>query len=135
MSPDKGPERVPEEWLRSARSDLALASIALPDEVMLEALSFHAQQAAEKALKAVLVKVGVAFPFTHDLAVLVGLVSETVEGWDAALDEVATLTDYAVLTRYLGAEEPVTEDELAAAIVLAERVVAWAERTMKRHAG
>jgi HEPN domain-containing protein len=45
----------PEEWLRYAQSDLKLASITLPSGVLLEALCFHAQQAAEKAIKAVLI--------------------------------------------------------------------------------
>jgi HEPN domain-containing protein len=42
------------EWINRARSDLALAR-AKPEGVYLEDLCFHAQQAAEKAIKALLI--------------------------------------------------------------------------------
>jgi HEPN domain-containing protein len=35
--------------------------------------AYHCQQAAEKLVKAALVKAGLAFPKTHDIAALVGL--------------------------------------------------------------
>ena len=45
-----------DDWLRHAESDLSLAQIKRNgDEILIETLCFHAQQAAEKALKAVLV--------------------------------------------------------------------------------
>ena len=53
----------PRAWLRYARSDLALARSEAP-EIYLEHLCFHAQQAVEKALKAVLIERGVRFPYT-----------------------------------------------------------------------
>jgi len=43
----------PSDWLRRARSDLALAKAPLPSGALYEDLCFHAQQAAEKAIKAV----------------------------------------------------------------------------------
>ena len=50
------PPDSPGAWLERARSDLALARIALtaPD-VLLEDACYHTQQCAEKALKALLV--------------------------------------------------------------------------------
>lgn len=57
MNP-KGKGRVPglpNEWLSHAKSDLRLAYLAAGDEfVRREQVCFHAQQAAEKAIKAVL---------------------------------------------------------------------------------
>ena len=44
----------PGEWLRYARSEYRLAAIRRPRGVMLDVLCYHAQQAAEKAIKAVL---------------------------------------------------------------------------------
>ena len=41
------------DWLARAKSDLAIAKAPLPEGVNYEDLCFHAQQAAEKALKAV----------------------------------------------------------------------------------
>ncbi len=42
-----------EDWLARAEGDLALARVPLPEGAFYEDLCFHAQQAAEKALKAV----------------------------------------------------------------------------------
>ena len=42
---------------------------------MLEDLCFDAQQAAEKAIKAILIYRGIAFPYVHDLGTLLGLVA------------------------------------------------------------
>ena len=47
-----------DEWFQRACGDLALASAHVPDGVFYEDLCFHAQQAAEKALKAVFVYYG-----------------------------------------------------------------------------
>ena len=52
MSPDPPEAGTPRDWLRHARSDLSLARIPLPENVLLETLCFHAQQAAEKSIKA-----------------------------------------------------------------------------------
>jgi hypothetical protein len=56
------------ERLRLAARDLRMADLALADTVPLigEAL-FHAQQAAEKALKGYLVWHGIRYPLTHDI--------------------------------------------------------------------
>jgi HEPN domain-containing protein len=45
--------------------------------------------------------------------------------------EAAILTDYAVLTRYPGDLEPVTEEEYLEAIRIAETMVQWAENIIK----
>lgn len=42
-----------EDWLARAKGDLAIAEAPLPEGAFYEDLCFHAQQAAEKALKAV----------------------------------------------------------------------------------
>jgi hypothetical protein len=62
MSPNLPEPGSPADWLRYARSDLALARIERPAEVFLEMLCFHAQQAVEKSLKAVLLWKGGPFP-------------------------------------------------------------------------
>ncbi|MCH8838155.1 MAG: HEPN domain-containing protein [Candidatus Marinimicrobia bacterium] len=54
-------------------SDLNLARLSQPDGVLLEDLCFHAQQAAEKALKAVLVANSVAVPNIHSIRRLIDL--------------------------------------------------------------
>ena len=51
----------PREWLNRARSNLALAK-SNAVEVLLEDFCFEAQQAAEKAIKAVFIRRAVSFP-------------------------------------------------------------------------
>jgi HEPN domain-containing protein len=49
------------DWLRHAKSDLAVATQTKNADILLETLCFHAQQAAEKSLKAVLLHNAVKF--------------------------------------------------------------------------
>ena len=63
--PKRYPPDDPREWLNRARSNLARAK-AKRKGVYLEDLCFDAQQAAEKAIKALLIKFDVNFPYVHD---------------------------------------------------------------------
>lgn len=126
MPPSSDRADTPLRWLQNARADLALARIPLPRGVTYEQLCFHAQQAAEKALKAVLLKCGIDFPFTHNMQALLDLLPKQLT-LPLALMEVVDLTPYAVATRYPGEAEPVTESEYHEAIHIAESVLAWAE--------
>jgi len=119
----------PGEWLRHARSNLSRcrADRRLP-EVLFEDLCFDAQQAAEKAVKAVLVLRGQRFPKTHDLAELLGLVATTGVEVPPEVLEAKRLTPYAVAGRYPGVSEDATEPEYREALDTAAKTVAWAER-------
>jgi HEPN domain-containing protein len=116
----------PEDWIRRARSDLALARTPPEVGVLLEDLCFHAQQAAEKALKAVLIARSVPVPRTHGITRLLELMPDP-DALPQAVREAAVLTDYAVVTRYPGAYEPVEDEEYREAVVLAVAAVSWAE--------
>jgi HEPN domain-containing protein len=108
MAPERFAADDPREWLNRARSSLALAKTHLP-EAYLEDLCFEAQQAAEKAIKALLIKQGVAFPYVHDLARLLTVLEEAGETIPDTIRDAEELTRYAVVTRYPGLAEPVTE--------------------------
>ena len=116
----------PGEWLNRARSNLLRARRRTSD-VYLEDFCFDAQQAAEKAIKAVMLKRRVEFPYSHDLARLLALLEAAGEDVPDAVIQAADLTDYATVTRYPGMAEPVTEQEYANAVSIAEAVVQWAE--------
>ena len=73
--PDRFPPDDPREWLNRAKSNLALAKNRIPD-AYLEDLCFEAQQGAEKAIKAVLIRREIEFPYVHDLAQLLSLIDE-----------------------------------------------------------
>ncbi len=114
------------DWLRYAESDLDIARITQSSRILLEGLCFHAQQAAEKALKAVLIAYSIPFPRTHNITALIDLLPQDI-ALPSEVEAAASLTDYAVLMRYPGNLEPVTEEEYREAVRLAEVVVHWAE--------
>ena len=116
-----------EDWLRYAKSDLELARIEKPEGVLLENLCFHAQQAAEKTLKAVLIFFEIDFPRTHNIRTLLDLLPEGVDV-PQEVEESAILTDYAVESRYPRKSEPVDDEEYRQVLGLAEAVVSWGEK-------
>ena len=121
----------PADWLYRASSDLLLARGPVREGIALEDLCFHAQQAADKSIKAVLVADSILFPNTHNLDVLLGLLPS---GVSVPPDDayISRLTEYAVAARYPGMDEPVTDDEYHEAVRLAESVVKWAEDILKQ---
>lgn len=128
MPPQRFPPDDPREWINRAKSNLARAREGLRiSGVYLEDLCFDAQQAAEKALKALLICRGVRFPYVHDLAELLGLVEQAGQKVPKTVREAARLTRYAVVTRYPGLVEPVTWQEHKDAVTIAEAVVRWAQ--------
>jgi HEPN domain-containing protein len=119
---------TPEDWLRHAKSDLAVAqSIENNSDVLPNQTAFHAQQAAEKAIKGAMIQEGIAFPLTHDLKDLVKRWTSSGRAWPAALIDVKTLTPYAVESRYPGYIHQISRAEVRAAIEVAEQVIAWAD--------
>lgn len=120
-----GELNVASDWLRHAESDLALAKVSIEGPILFESLCFHAQQAAEKAIKAVLVRQGIVPPRSHNLGSLVDLLPEECILPDY-LAEATLLTDYAVASRYPGVYESVDEAEYLTAVELAEAVLSWA---------
>jgi len=130
MRPDPDRADAPERWLANARADLALARVQLPPGGVYEHLCFHAQQAAEKSLKAVLLARGVEFPFTHNLGALLDLLPPELRV-PQTVAEAVDLNLYAVATRYPGESEPATEDDHREAIRIAEAVLQWAESAIR----
>lgn len=130
--PQRFPPDDPREWLNRARSDLALAR-QVGDKIYLEDLCFHAQQAAEKAIKALLIRHKVEFPYIHNLARLLELVEEVGVSVPSEVKRAARLTRYAVLTRYPGLGGAPTNTDYQDAIRIAHAVLDWA--TQQVHDG
>lgn len=70
---------------------------------------FHAQQCAEKYMKALLVHKGKSFPMTHDLTFLNSLLDQAGVFMGVPDDMLDTLSAYAVATRYPGASPSLEE--------------------------
>jgi HEPN domain-containing protein len=95
--------------------------------VLHEDLCFDAQQAAEKAIKAVLVNRSVEFPKTHSIVDLLSLAYQSGQNIPDQIRQAGVLTRYAVETRYPGLAEPPSKEDYQRAVTLAEQVVRWAE--------
>lgn len=110
-------------WVRYADEDLALArhSMKMRRDRPFRLIAFHAQQCAEKYLKAVLVFHRRDFQYTHNIGYLLEACGPHV-GWGEALSEAEELTPFAVSVRYPGEDEEVTGEEASRAIELAELV-------------
>lgn len=115
-------------WLSKARTDLALATVVLEKGPDMDpwACCFHAQQAAEKALKAVLVARGTEPPYTHDLGALAAVMPDDLL-LDVGDNDLGDLTTYATGPRYVFDAGTETEDptwaEAERAVVVAGRIV------------
>jgi len=86
------------------------------------AVAFHAQQAAEKFLKAFLVRWQIEFPKTHDLQQILSLVAKQDRDLAGSLRDVVTLTPYGVQVRYPGQFPDVTPRDAREALELARQV-------------
>jgi HEPN domain-containing protein len=90
-----------ERLLRRADDDLAAVEAMTPLESVADTIvAFHAQQAVEKSLKAVLAAHEVEFPFIHDLDGLAQLCASADVSLPGELDGVDRLTPYAAGFRY-----------------------------------
>lgn len=91
-------------WMEKAEEDFRSAQILEAAEPpALSAACFHCQQAAEKYLKAVLVKENVEPPRTHDLSALLDLTPLSEE---SVYDAAEFLNPFAVSIRYPSSDGP-----------------------------
>jgi HEPN domain-containing protein len=135
MPADERVLEVVQGWVRKAENDLANASLVVRAgrEGPMDTVAFHAQQCAEKYLKALLSLRGVAFPKIHDVEELFAL-AEMGDRVVISVEDLRLLTDYATLTRYPGDYEPVTVTEARRAVTLARRVRAAVRKELPREA-
>ena len=111
-------------WFEKAKNDLITAqqTLALLDGPT-DTPCFHAQQAVEKSLKALLTAEGVAFPRTHDLMPLLELARAVLPDLERFRNAFAELTDYAVEVRYPGDFIDPSREDAQAALETARQVV------------
>jgi HEPN domain-containing protein len=133
MNP-KGVRKVPGspgEWIDRAKSDIRLAHLAANDvQVRREQACFHAQQAAEKAIKAVLRSRQIEFPLTHDIEELLELAEKGGLTLPQSVREAGSLTPHAVESRYPGYWMEITASDVDEALRVAEQVMEWAKRML-----
>jgi len=120
------PAGSPHSWLAHAKSDLRITQICRSDSgVLPNQTVFHAQQAAEKAIKAVLLEHKIRFPRTHDFGELIVLIQQHAVMWPFAPDEVEALSPFA--GRGIQTDtDPLSENEVTEAISLAKTSLIFA---------
>jgi HEPN domain-containing protein len=124
-----------EQLLQKARDDQhVLDRLADDPDAAVWTIGFHAQQAVEKALKAVLSASGMEYPRTHNLTLLLGLLKAT-QPPDAG--ELHRLTPYGVLLRY---DTPTTDEsealfDRAWAAGCVRRTIDWADSVLRESKG
>ena len=100
-SPDEIKRTLIQSWYSIAEEDYEVAQhLASHKTPYLMAIGFHAQQAVEKYLKALLVSYQIEFPKTHDIGVLLNLIGKINAPLADSLGEARTLTPLGVEVRY-----------------------------------
>lgn len=104
-----------DEWVTKAEGDFAtmLRESQVLENPNYDGICFHAQQCAEKYLKARLCEEGISFGKIHDLVALLEQVLCVEPGWEAFREDLAYLSDFAIAFRYPG-ESAETESALEA---------------------
>lgn len=115
---------------RAREDELAARSLAGLDGIADAIIGFHCQQAAEKALKAVLAARGVDFPYSHDLDGLIELAIGGGATVPSALEGVEALSPFGVQLRYdTGGGGQLDRDQ---AVAWASTAIEWASTVVER---
>ena len=105
------------EWLAKAYEDLDTAILVMRQKTPRIGISaFHTQQAAEKALKAFLTWKDQPFPKTHDLERLGKACGALDPGLAPVALRLASISDWAIETRYPGDWKLPTRSQVTKAI-------------------
>lgn len=122
-------QRIVAQWVEKAEEDLINAryTLTLTENCPYSTVCFHAQQVAEKYLKALLTHCAYPFPKSHDL---LDLFHRLENGPQLQLDrmDLGLLNRYSVEVRYPGDWEPITREEAEEAVTLAEKVRSEVQR-------
>jgi HEPN domain-containing protein len=115
--------------LQSAKQDiLAYCKLKTDPEIGDALLGFHAQQAIEKSLKAVLSSAGIAFRRTHDIVELMDLIADSSLPEPPNAERLDELNPYAVEMRYGLVQPGALERERTHQIL--DDVLTWAQETV-----
>jgi HEPN domain-containing protein len=116
------PEDSLDEWIRKAEQDFQYAQIGMrqKNSPLYDGVCFHAQQCAEKYIKAFLVRHNIEFRKTHDLIELQRSCSQVDSAFSLITDPLKLLFVYAVDIRYPGVSA--TKDDAREAVTAMKQV-------------
>ena len=115
----------PEDWLFNSRRNLRAAEALLESRFPYEA-AFHAQQAAEMALKAFQMHLTGRYSYVHDLMILAREVSAP----PRILKLAAAVTPAYVGTRYPDVGGKISRKSAESTVEAARRICRWVRRQM-----
>lgn len=113
---------ITKEWIDKAEGDWAIArrELRVRKDPSYDGVCFHAQQCAEKYLKARLQEANIPFSKTHDLVKLLKAVLPVEPSWTILETDLIPLTDFAIEYRYPGITA--TKSEAKAAVAYCRKV-------------
>ncbi len=118
---------------KAAQDEYVLDRLLNDPDAPPEVFGFHAQQAAEKLLKAILSHAGIEYPRTHQLTELLDLATDNHIPLPSTFEELRYLSPYAVEFRYdvlpgeeqEGLDKPAVRQQIAA-------LRAWTEQRVRK---
>jgi HEPN domain-containing protein len=121
--PDELQRELVQQWLDKANEDFDTAVLLLREGGRFRGvIAFHAQQSAEKYLKAFLVRHQFDFPKTHDIGRLLDRIAAVDPVAAASLSGADILTPYGVEVRYPSDAPELLPGEEVDAVQLARQV-------------
>ena len=131
-APPRKPRNQTQLLLRKARSHrIVLDHVGLDPTFADMIVGFHAQQAIEKLIKAVLSDSHIAYPRVNDLDRLLYLLEAEQITQPPGAQQLGSLTPWATYLRYEDPPEPISLDR-PATITLVDDVADWASAQIPR---
>ena len=101
-----------EKWFKKAEGDLIIIqNVIFLNDAPYDLCCFHAQQAAEKYLKAYLIANRIEFPFTHNLITLLLLCKQKNNSFSEIEKNCKSVTDFGISPRYPDDIDDLTFDD------------------------
>ena len=117
-------DEIVRQWIEKAEHDYSAAIRLLSSddpETPFDVICFHAQQCAEKYLKALCVFRRQTVPRSHDLLELLPILPEAIR-LTLSSDEIAELNPFAVEARYPGFSENVARNDAGRAVDICGKI-------------
>lgn len=121
--PDEAVLTETARWWQYAKDDLATADLLHATQAPSRHVCLHAQQAAEKALKCLLIFQNLSAPKAHDLGYLQQRLPQTLKTAHLPVRELEALSHWAVESRYPGEETEADSRDAAIALATAHHVM------------
>jgi HEPN domain-containing protein len=116
--------------LAQAEDDYAYGCVGVGTHSRGAAWNFH--QAAEKAIKAVLIRKEIDFPRTHDLPRLLTVLDDDSSGLETVREAAFVLSSFLPLTKYPGDWPEINESRAKEAQQVSEIILNWALEESRR---